>query len=133
MLKKFADFEKTKAYGNYQSLPKGGYVISIKAVSLIGSDGKQIAKDDTTTEPHSMDIAFDIDRLFGRQHPLNQIYVVSRDIDQALPLLFGVVEHGRTNQWTSRNLFNKVMGAAELYTRRCLTWLDTSRKTFVVN
>lgn len=60
MLKKFADFEKTKAYGNYQSLPKGGYVISIKAVSLIGSDGKQIAKDDTTTEPHSMDIAFDI-------------------------------------------------------------------------
>lgn len=28
-IKRFGDYEKTKAYGNYQALPKGGYVMRI--------------------------------------------------------------------------------------------------------
>ena len=32
MIKKFSDYETTKAYGNYEQLPKGGYVMQIKNV-----------------------------------------------------------------------------------------------------
>ena len=32
MIKRFGDYEQTKAYGNYEQLPKGGYVLQIKNV-----------------------------------------------------------------------------------------------------
>lgn len=32
MIKRFGDYEQTKAYGNYEQLPKGGYVLQIKGV-----------------------------------------------------------------------------------------------------
>ena len=32
MIRKFGDYEQTKAYGNYETLPKGGYVLVIKGV-----------------------------------------------------------------------------------------------------
>lgn len=32
MIKRFNDYEQTKAYGNYEQLPKGGYVLQIKSV-----------------------------------------------------------------------------------------------------
>lgn len=32
MIKKFGDYDKTQAYGDFERLPKGGYVMQIKAV-----------------------------------------------------------------------------------------------------
>ena len=32
MIKKFKDYDQTQAYGDYEKLPKGGYVIQIKGV-----------------------------------------------------------------------------------------------------
>lgn len=32
MIRRFNDYEQTKAYGNYETLPKGGYVLQIKGV-----------------------------------------------------------------------------------------------------
>lgn len=32
MIKRFGDYEQTKAYGNYEQLPKGGYVLRILGV-----------------------------------------------------------------------------------------------------
>lgn len=35
MIKKFSDYEQTKGYGDYERLPKGGYVLVIKAAQLM--------------------------------------------------------------------------------------------------
>lgn len=35
MIKKFSDYEQTKGYGDYEKLPKGGYVLVIKAAQLM--------------------------------------------------------------------------------------------------
>lgn len=35
MIKKFSDYEQTKGYGDYERLPKGGYVLAIKAAQLM--------------------------------------------------------------------------------------------------
>lgn len=34
MIKRFGDYEQTQAYGNYERLPKGGYVMQIKNVEI---------------------------------------------------------------------------------------------------
>lgn len=34
MIKKFSDYEQAKGYGDYERLPKGGYVLVIKAAQL---------------------------------------------------------------------------------------------------
>ena len=33
-IRKFKDYEQTKAYGNFQALPKGGYVLQIKGATV---------------------------------------------------------------------------------------------------
>ena len=38
MIKRFNDYEQTKAYGNYEQLPKGGYVLQIKGVEVRTND-----------------------------------------------------------------------------------------------
>lgn len=35
MIKRFKDYDQTKAYGNYETLPKGGYVMQIKEAKVI--------------------------------------------------------------------------------------------------
>ena len=35
MIKRFSDYEQTKGYGDYEKLPKGGYVLVIKAAQLM--------------------------------------------------------------------------------------------------
>lgn len=34
MIRRFGDYEQTKAYGDYQQLPKGGYVMQIRDVKI---------------------------------------------------------------------------------------------------
>ena len=36
MIKRFSDYDETKAYGEYEKLPKGGYVMQIKAAEVGG-------------------------------------------------------------------------------------------------
>ena len=35
MIKKFSDYEQTKGYGDYEKLPKGGYVLVIKGAEVL--------------------------------------------------------------------------------------------------
>ena len=35
MIKKFKDYEQTKSYGDYEKLPKGGYVLVIKGAEVL--------------------------------------------------------------------------------------------------
>ena len=37
MIRRFGDYEKTKAYGDYQQLPKGGYVMQIKDAKIVAN------------------------------------------------------------------------------------------------
>lgn len=40
MLKKFDDYESTQTYGNYEQLPKGGYVVKILGVEVKNYSGR---------------------------------------------------------------------------------------------
>ena len=45
MIKKFNDYDKTQAYGSFQTLPKGGYVLQIKNVEVCaGYNGGEYLK-----------------------------------------------------------------------------------------
>lgn len=35
MIKRFGDYDKTKSYGSFEQLPRGGYVLQIKGVELL--------------------------------------------------------------------------------------------------
>lgn len=37
MIKKFKDYEQTKGYGDYEKLPKGGYVLVIKGAEVLSN------------------------------------------------------------------------------------------------
>lgn len=37
MIKKFSDYEQTKGYGDYEKLPKGGYVLVIKGAEVLSN------------------------------------------------------------------------------------------------
>ena len=43
-IKRFGDYEKTQAYGDYEALPKGGYVVKILGAELCSNSVGQYVK-----------------------------------------------------------------------------------------
>lgn len=104
MIKAFKDYEKVQAYGDYQRLPKGGYVVKILGVSVEENKNGQYLK-------LSCDITEgDFTGYFGLQYRNS----TKEDKKWACNLLVNIPKDDGSEQdgWTKRR-FKTIMEALE--------------------
>lgn len=53
-IKRFGDYEKTQAYGDYEALPKGGYVVKILGAELCSNSVGQYVKSAAISQKANM-------------------------------------------------------------------------------
>lgn len=104
MIKAFSDYDKVQAYGDFQRLPKGAYIVSILGVSVENGNSGQYLK-------LSCDIAEgDFTGFYGLQYKNNQ----SENRKWACNLLLNIPtdDGSERDGWTKRR-FKTIMEAIE--------------------